>query len=226
MKRILALILTPCLMLPMASSSQEPPLLYHVELILFRQLDGVAEDAWPSSRRTQVPRNARALAPADADEPPPANFHRAAVSDRVLARSWRRLGELGDVAPVLHLAWRQSHGLLRSGRRVRLDDEIDGLTGFIALRLGNRLVAEIDMTLDASRATDEVASTSWHDDGRADREEPGLSGTESTEAETETLGFRLHQRRTIRLGENHYFDHPAFGIILRVQRVEPATPAP
>jgi hypothetical protein len=32
------------------------------------------------------------------------------------------------------------------------------------------------------------------------------------------LGYRLSDRRRVRLGELHYFDHPRFGVILRVER--------
>jgi hypothetical protein len=200
-----------------AEDSAPAPQLYQIELILFRHADAVAVDAWPGSQRSRVPRNARALQPLDAEGAAPGNFHRVAPRHYLLSRTWQRLQGLGDTVPALHLAWRQSHGLLRNGRRVRLDDEIDGLSGYLALRLGNRLVAEIDITLDqdgmAIGEQEAFASASPWDAAEEQSIDPAPAPPRQ--------GFRLHQRRTLRLGENHYFDHPAFGVLLRVERVEP-----
>lgn len=215
----IALVLLLSLPLPLGAQTASPQL-YQVELILFRQLDAVAADAWSSSNRTSVPRNARALPPRHGEDPPPPDYFRVEGSQLRLNRAWQRMQGLIDVEPLLLMGWRQSHGLLRVGRRVRLDEEIDGLTGFLALRLGNRLVAEIDLTLDAPtepglrairRNPDPTPAANW-------RVEPMLDDDAQPPPTPE--GFRLHQRRTLRLGEDHYFDHPAFGVILRVNRVE------
>ncbi len=208
---------------------QAPPLqMYRVELILFNQLDAVAADAWPSSNRTRVPRSARALLPLDGDEAPPENFQRLASHELGLRNMLQRLQQTGEFEPLLHLGWKQSHGLLRNGRRVRLDEEIDGLSGYLALRLGNRLVAEIDITLDAPEKPPEPEPrpnleqdppTSW---SLVETSAPMtfVADPDSDES-APPQGYRLHQQRTIRLGENHYFDHPAFGVMLRVERILP-----
>ena len=33
------------------------------------------------------------------------------------------------------------------------------------------------------------------------------------------LRYRLAERRRVRSNENHYFDHPAFGVIARITRL-------
>jgi hypothetical protein len=204
------------LLLALPLAAQEPPRLYQIELIVFRHADAVARDAWPSANRTRIPRNARALPATEEGSLPPENFHRAEPRELRLARSVQRMAGMAEVEPMLHLGWRQSHALLRAGRRVRLDGEVAGFGGFVALRLGNRLVAELDVTLDAAVAATEPAP--------ADGSTGVANGEEAMPAAPPPEGFRLHQRRTLRLGENHYFDHPAFGLILRVDRVDPETP--
>jgi hypothetical protein len=212
----LRLALCGLLLLALPVAAQEPPRLYQVELIVFRHADAVALEAWPSASRTRVPRNARALPVTEEGSLPPENFHRAEPRVLRLSRSVQRMAGMAEVEPLLHLGWRQSHALLRAGRRVSLDGEVAGFGGFIALRLGNRLVAEVDVTLDAAVAPAYPAPQPGPTD------EP--NGEEAMPAPPPAEGFRLHQRRTLRLGENHYFDHPAFGLILRVDRVDPETP--
>lgn len=36
-------------------------------------------------------------------------------------------------------------------------------------------------------------------------------------------GYRMTEKRRLKLNENHYFDHPRFGILLRVSRLQSAT---
>jgi hypothetical protein len=221
MNRVRVVYLCLALLLPLSLPAETAgPQLYQVELILFRQLDAVAKDAWPSTNRSRVPRNARALVRFDDGDTAPVDFFRVENSRLRLARAWQRMQGLGEVEPLLLMGWRQSHGLLRVGRRVRLDDETEGLSGFLVLRLGNRLVAEIDVTLDAPPAEPEPRPFDHFGDPqpRSDWRLEPLPDAEAAAAPT-AEGFRLHQRRTIRLGEDHYFDHPAFGLILRVDRV-------
>ncbi|HRQ66617.1 MAG TPA: CsiV family protein, partial [Xanthomonadaceae bacterium] len=153
MNRLRLVALCLALLLPLSLPAENArPQLYQVELILFRQLDAVAEDAWPSAHRSRAPRSARTLMRFDDEDTPPVDFFRVEDRRLRLARAWQRMQGLGEVEPLLLMGWRQSHGLLRVGRRVRLDDETDGLSGFLALRLGNRLVAEVDVSLDAAPA--------------------------------------------------------------------------
>jgi len=35
-------------------------------------------------------------------------------------------------------------------------------------------------------------------------------------------GFRLFEKRRLKLNEKHYFDHPKFGVLIQVSRLEPA----
>ena len=36
-------------------------------------------------------------------------------------------------------------------------------------------------------------------------------------------GFRLFEKRRLKLKEKHYFDHPKFGVLIQVSRLEPVT---
>ena len=34
-------------------------------------------------------------------------------------------------------------------------------------------------------------------------------------------GFRMKEKRRLKLNEKHFFDHPKFGLIMQVSRLEP-----
>jgi len=35
------------------------------------------------------------------------------------------------------------------------------------------------------------------------------------------LGYRLNEKRRLKLNEKHFFDHPKFGLLVQVSRLEP-----
>ena len=41
-----------------------------------------------------------------------------------------------------------------------------------------------------------------------------------TNIDLDYKGFRMHEKRRLKLDEKHYFDHPKFGILMQVSRLE------
>ncbi|MDW8479288.1 MAG: CsiV family protein [Xanthomonadales bacterium] len=183
--------LAALLLLGAAAQAAAPTALYHVELVAIVHGDAEARGSVPSAGHPPPPR-ARTL-PEPRPESPPGGLARLGREELRLAALVERAPLPEGARPLGGFGWRLGAGALRAGRAVRLDGELPGLSGMVRLRLGTRLVAEIDARWQPDPAT--------------------------------PVAHRLRERRPIRLEEAHYFDHPAFGLILRVRRIEgsPAT---
>lgn len=118
-----------------------------------------------------------------------------------LSRVQQRLDQASETRVLAHLGWRQPMFGFGSGRRVAIDPVglADGgqLAGTAALLRGRFINLELDLVL-----TEPPDPWTWSDTG--DGAAP--------------LRYRLRERRQLRLGETHYFDHGAFGVIARVER--------
>jgi hypothetical protein len=114
---------------------------------------------------------------------------------------------------LVHIGWQQEAGSTRAVRlrgresirssdpeRGALATELPELDGDISLRFGRGVEAHVDALL-------RVATR----DGAG-----GVSGEQR---------FRLNSKRIMNYGELHYLDHPALGVIVRVDQVDAATPA-
>jgi hypothetical protein len=114
---------------------------------------------------------------------------------------------------LLHMGWQQDAGSTRAVRlrgresvrssdpeRGTLSTELPELDGDISLRFGRGVEAHVDALLRV-----------------ATRDAAGNPAGEQR--------FRLNTRRIMNYGELHYLDHPALGVIVRVDQVEPETPA-
>jgi hypothetical protein len=125
----------------------------------------------------------------------PASAQRLAGAAGVLGRSARS-------RVLLHTGWRQPSF---NGRRIRLqnDARVEGPAPALGLLGGSS--AELDgwLELEAGRGL------RVHLDLLFGRE--GAAGVDN---------FRLRQTRVLTPGELHYFDHPAFGAIVRVDALE------
>lgn len=174
-----------------APASNPPESRYRVELVVLEHRDEAAADAVPAPDIAVTPRAARALPPAD-----PARSAR--LPRRLLAEELRlarllesRIALAGDRRVLGALGWQLGPRALRAGRMVRMDGELPGVAGFVRLRLATKLVAELDLRWAPQEATDPKPRV-----------------------------FRLRERRSIRLNELHLFDHPAFAVLLYIEREE------
>ena len=114
---------------------------------------------------------------------------------------------------LVHLGWQQDSGAthavrLRSSTSVRsssaergaLATELPELDGDLSLRFGHGIEVHVDALL-------------------------RVAGSDKAGRPAGEQRFRLNNKRVVGLGEVHYLDHPALGVIVRIDPVEPAAEA-
>ena len=176
---------------------------FAVELIAFDDLegDGIHAEVWP----------------ADPGEPPVddavdlANLSRAAGAFRLTPRSelrlhdtWGALRRSSRYRPLLHVGWRLP-GIARDAARwahigPRLGGGRDGtlVRGAARVSLARYLHLELDLLYDRPRGE-----------------------SHETLGDAVPTRFRLRSSRRMRSNELHYIDHPLFGVLVLITRVEP-----
>ena len=125
-----------------------------------------------------------------------------------------KLERLDVYTPILHAAWTQ-RALPRTQSTVMdlemLTDPPPNLNGRFQLYLSRFLHLDVDLTLDngdkAPIAVDVPGRSLFLSDEPA--RQPGV------------VHYRIKDDRIFKNGETRYFDHPRFGVIARVTRVEP-----
>ena len=105
------------------------------------------------------------------------------------------------------------------------------LFGTVRLRRGRFLHLDLDLLLrpepERLPAPEATGETTPADTPLADPSP--AQPTETTSQPPDYLaveGFRLHQSRRVRPGEIHYFDHPLYGVIAVVEKLEPPAAPP
>ena len=222
-----------CLSLLCLPALAEAQAWYQVEVIIFDRLTPDAGgEQWRDTpfilpddpvdpRAAEVP--AEALQPAPYRLLPPAHHRLGGIHD-----FFRRMAQY---QPLLHLSWQQPAATGRQARHVRLRHpapdsatapataepmfieqlirprpEIDGA---IRIRGGFYLHADIDLSR-------------FRVIPPANKIPPApVDETAGPEA-TQKTRLELKETRRIKLNEIHYFDHPMYGVILQVSRLNPA----
>lgn len=186
------------LLAPMAASSQalpedteQEPRRYTVEMIVFTYAEDIG-----SGGEIFV-----------ADPPPDEaaalrdnGFARLRRSDFTMGDIRARLDRLDAYRPVMHFGWTQTTypaELTRSIKLSSLTTPAGGFNGTVKLYLSRflHLVVDLQMETEAERLADTVAPAA-------------------------AFGYRIQEDRIFRSGELRYFDHPKFGVLAKVSRVE------
>lgn len=140
--------------------------------------------------------------------------------------TWGRLQRLDAYRPLMHFGWTQTTipedqtpelSLARFGRPV------GGLDGTLKLYLSRFLHLDIDLSMpapegassDALRAARQSAPVNTYADPAA-RENPG----DTYVPEYGPVRYRIAEDRIMKNGDVRYFDHPKFGVIAKVTRVD------
>jgi hypothetical protein len=117
-----------------------------------------------------------------------------------LGTEYRKLGAIAAYAPVLHAGWVQPG--LPEGEARPFDLGVLGVfnpRGTVRVHLSRFLHVTLDLTYQGEAAVPEVGT-------------PGELLGELAIAPR----YRLATTRSVRSGELHYFDHPAFGVLVRI----------
>ena len=179
------------------------------------------------------------------EEPAPFTFELMPEEDYKLLDTLARLDNLDAYEPLMHFGWVQ--GMLPDIETEVLTLETfatppNGLQGELTLYLSRYLHLVVDLELAADRETgDEFAdrpaagaenrTLAGPAVSAARPEEPvptftdrrmfgGEEYTAPDEPRYAPLMYRISEDRIVRNGEIRYYDHPKFGVIARVARVE------
>ncbi len=173
---------------------------YQVEMIVFEHqvIDGGGE----LLRRT-APFNYHNAVPLTADPDGPRAFRKLPASRYKLSGVSKFLMQSGSYRLLDHLAWQQPELVGKKARQVHIaDDPPARFEGSVHLRGGHLLHLGMDIVYFLQPLT----------------QHNGESGFEPRPY------AHMREVRRIKLNELHYFDHPLFGVIMRVTRLDPLDP--
>ncbi|MGH8223292.1 MAG: CsiV family protein [Woeseiaceae bacterium] len=145
---------------------------------------------------------------------------------------WDKLEQLDAYRPLFHTGWTQATRDRDESPAIRLRSlgrPPLTLDGSLTLYLSRYLHLVVDLSLDAGdgAAPPGAPGAAGYPAGNGDDWPPGSpSGGYFGEPEPwrHPLRYRIAEDRIFRTGELRYFDHPKFGVIVRVNRHEDAMP--
>lgn len=190
---------------------------YQVELLVFEHLDsrGVQREYWPPP--ADLPDISAAVSAESTNAITSLPAERLSVH-----RYWENLRRSQGFRPVLAAGWRQALDADGNAAPVRIhagpprpEAAQDGYTphrvdGVIRLNQGRYMHVKADLI--------------WIDSLAAGEQPRGLQPYRGAAVglgePRHWQGFPMRQSRRIREGELHYLDHPRFGILLKVERME------
>lgn len=185
-----------------ATESEAPPW-YDVEVVVFKNNTPPAagNEIWPVDPGYPDLAQALELVPIPQTSPLPGDsqpFQQLGDSNLTLQPAAHRLTASPDYAPLLHLAWRQPVSAQADAPAVHIATdaaagEMPALDGAIRVSRSRFLHVDVDVLF-----------------------------REAAEAGEAAPSFRLQQSRRIKSGEVHYFDHPFFGLLVKLTPYEPA----
>jgi hypothetical protein len=178
---------------------------YTVEMIVFRYAEDIGSggeifvgDPLPVESLTdETPPDEE---PARIVEMPDSGFTRLARGDFQMGDVMGHLRRLRAYEPVMHFGWTQATYPAELTREIALSSltrPAAGFDGTFKLYLSRFLHLVVDLELDAET------------NNRVDTFEP-----------VGPVRFRIQEDRIFRSGELRYFDHPKFGALARITRVE------
>ena len=142
-----------------------------------------------------------------------------------LTGAWNTLTRLDAYRPLMHTAWIQPTVEQASTKPLslrRIGDPPLRLNGEFTLYLSRFLHLVVDLSLEQPATASPVA----------DRERVRYFGDNRSEAslsfgptiDPPATVFRINEDRIVRNNETRYFDHPKFGVIARITRIEETLP--
>ena len=138
----------------------------------------------------------------------------------------RRLDLLEVYDPLMHFGWTQATWPERETLAIELGELArvpTGLDGRLTLYLGRFLHLVVDLTLDAP---DSERFSSHFETPASSYGDSRLGATLAGGPDPGEVRYRINEDRILRSGELRYFDHPKFGVLAKVTRVEEDRPDP
>ncbi len=185
---------------------------YQVEMVVFEHLAVDASGEMWNSDDVLEYRNAKQLV---TDASGPNAFKRLPPSRYKLGGVNKVLKLSSGYRPVYHVAWQQPELKKSRAKKVHIKNPDAKINGTVNLRGGHLLHLDLNISYFVDLLTESVTSFTEEvvfEEGTSSdnvRKEIIMSGTYAQMKET----------RRIKLNELHYFDHPLFGVIMRVTRL-------
>lgn len=192
-----------------------PPVPDHIlgeDVVVPETLREPAEPAPQTAVDEPLPRTAESL------DDPGVEFTLLADDELTLGTVVDKLERLDAYQPLMHFGWTQTLSPDEPVQPLELHAfgrPPDGLDGRFTLYLTRFLHLVVDLALDAP------------DGGNAEAGVPVVSGgrgkysyDEAHERPAPPVRYRIQEERIVKNGELRYFDHPKFGVLARVARVE------
>jgi len=192
-------IITLCLLLSSINAFAEQ--WYHVELIVFEQLDTVTDEQWPQMERVSNTE----ISTATMLSPKMATPLIQAAKNETLSEAASHLNQSTHYQVHYHKAWQQP--IMQKGQEeavsIHSDNEI--IEGNIRLYKATYLHAKLDLWLKQNM----MHVSSWSD--------ASPDGIDISELPRNP---NLKESRRIRSKKVHYFDHPKMGALLKLTPIE------
>jgi hypothetical protein len=145
---------------------------------------------------------------------------RLTQSEFTMNEIMERLRRLDVYEPVMHFGWTQTTWPQGETRDIDLGSMgrlPSGLGGTLKLYLSRYLHLVVDLQLDAPESANVVPG---RDDPRSGYGDYRTLNAMGEIDEPGPVRYRINENRIFRSGELRYFDHPKFGVLARVTRVE------
>ena len=123
------------------------------------------------------------------------------ADNKTLAASYAALSNDAAYRPILYAAWVQHAPAGGLSAPVHIQGVDGDLDGYVQIRQGQGLQMTVDLELSSKRRSG--------------------SGAASAQAADLYVGdkaviYRLNEKRPVKLNEIYYFDHPKFGVIVKI----------
>ena len=193
---------------------------YQVEMVVFEHLrTDTSGELWNTD---DVPDYSRALE-LSTDIDAPDAFKMLPSSEYKLGGVNKNLKLSSDYRPVHHVAWQQPELTKSRAKKVHIKNPEAKINGTVNLRGGHLLHLDVDMSYFVDLYTEAVTSFTEENISIAGGDIEKID-VEEIEVDEEIIMSgtyaQMKETRRIKLNELHYFDHPLFGVIMRVTRLE------
>ena len=193
---------------------------YQVEMVVFEHLrTDTSGELWNTD---DVPDYSRALE-LSTDIDAPDAFKMLPSSEHKLGGVNKNLKLSSDYRPVHHVAWQQPELTKSRAKKVHIKNPEAKINGTVNLRGGHLLHLDVNMSYFVDLYTEAVTSFTEENISIAGGDIEKID-VEEIEVDEEIIMSgtyaQMKETRRIKLNELHYFDHPLFGVIMRVTRLE------
>lgn len=198
-------ILLSCLLL--LSSNLAFAKWYQVEMVVFEHLVADTSGEQWNSDATPDYGNAISLE----TDPNGSNAFKMLPSSRYKLGGVNKVLKLSSqYRPVHHVAWQQPELTKSRAKKVHIKNPDAKIDGTINLRGGHLLHLDVDIAYFVDLLTESVTSFTDEED---------IVGEGNEEIVMRGTYAQMKETRRIKLNELHYFDHPLFGVVMRVTRL-------